>query len=47
MFDRRKLRRFEHLYECTAIGNLGKYLKQELRSAGKRKVKDRIGRAYE
>jgi hypothetical protein len=46
MLDRRKLRCFVHLYEWIAIGNLGKYGKQELRGAGKRKNKDRMGRAY-
>jgi len=46
MVDRRKLRSFEHLYECIAIENLGKYWKQELWGAKKRRAKDRMGRAY-
>jgi hypothetical protein len=46
MVYRRNLRWLEHLYEWIAIGNLGKYWKKELRGAGKRKAKDRMGRAY-
>jgi hypothetical protein len=46
MVDRRKLRWFEHLYKWIAIGNLGKYWKQDLRGEGKRKAKDRMGRTY-
>lgn len=46
MFDRRGLRWFGQLIKMVAIENLGKYGKQELSGAGKRKAKDRMARVF-